>query len=349
MPVLTASAPMSSSTALIWSRTKAGDCSAIDVTPRVFCAVSATIAVMPCAPQRAKALRSAWIPAPPPESDEAMVSTRGITRVHPVGRPAARAGRDRVPAARDAARLGTAARPASTASAIATRHPLRVGGPGDRGGDAARASQPSSIASAASLAVPMPASRITGTPARSTIIAMLCGFRMPSPEPIGAPSGITAAQPASSRRQREHRVVVGVGQHGEAVGDQQLRRVEQLDRVGQQGDVVGDHLELDQVGLQRLAGQPGGEQRLGGGVAAGRVRQDGDARPRRMVPISDPCPAPPTRRIATVVSSVPEAASTLLEHVEGRRAAGADDQPRGHRRGRRAAMARLGAKARVLR
>ena len=58
--------------------------------------------------------------------------------------------------------------------------------------------QPSSMANAASLAVPMPASRMTGTLARSTIIAMLCGFWMPSPDPIGAPSGITAAQPAPS-------------------------------------------------------------------------------------------------------------------------------------------------------
>ena len=80
MPVLAASAPMSSRTALIWSRTNPGDCSAMAVTPRVFCAVSATIADMPCAPQRAKAFRSAWIPAPPPESDEAIVRARKTQR-----------------------------------------------------------------------------------------------------------------------------------------------------------------------------------------------------------------------------------------------------------------------------
>ncbi len=62
------------------------------------------------------------------------------------------------------------------------------------------ASQPSSIAIAASLAVPMPASRITGTPASATMSSMLCGFLTPSPEPIGAPSGMTAAQPACSSR-----------------------------------------------------------------------------------------------------------------------------------------------------
>lgn len=76
------------------------------------------------------------------------------------------------------------------------------------GGSAARvtavanstASQPSSIASAASLAVPIPASSTTGTPAAATIISMLCGLAMPSPVPIGDPSGMTAAQPASSSR-----------------------------------------------------------------------------------------------------------------------------------------------------
>ena len=50
------------------------------VTPTVFCAVSAVIAVMPWTPQRANAFRSAWIPAPPPESEPAMESTAGTSR-----------------------------------------------------------------------------------------------------------------------------------------------------------------------------------------------------------------------------------------------------------------------------
>src|SRR4051794_32978515 len=33
---------------------------------------------MPCTPSASIVLRSAWIPAPPPESDPATVSTRGI-------------------------------------------------------------------------------------------------------------------------------------------------------------------------------------------------------------------------------------------------------------------------------
>ncbi|CPU63743.1 Uncharacterised protein [Mycobacteroides abscessus] len=54
------------------------------------------------------------------------------------------------------------------------------------------------MASAASLAVPIPASRITGTPAAATIISMLCVLVMPNPVPMGDPSGITAAHPTSS-------------------------------------------------------------------------------------------------------------------------------------------------------
>src|SRR5215218_9245096 len=50
-----------------------------EITSWVFWAVSATIAEVPCTPAAANAFRSAWIPAPPPESDVAMVSALGIT------------------------------------------------------------------------------------------------------------------------------------------------------------------------------------------------------------------------------------------------------------------------------
>jgi hypothetical protein len=46
-------------------------------TDVVFCAVTPTIAVMPWHPAAANALRSACIPAPPPESDVAMERQRG--------------------------------------------------------------------------------------------------------------------------------------------------------------------------------------------------------------------------------------------------------------------------------
>ena len=61
-------------------------------------------------------------------------------------------------------------------------------------------SAPSSMATAVSLAVPTPASTMTGTFARSTMIRTARGLRMPWPEPMGDPSGMTLAAPASSRR-----------------------------------------------------------------------------------------------------------------------------------------------------
>src|SRR5512132_3343501 len=44
-----------------------------------FCTVTAVMADMPWTPWARNVLRSAWIPAPPPESDPAMVSTRAGT------------------------------------------------------------------------------------------------------------------------------------------------------------------------------------------------------------------------------------------------------------------------------
>ena len=44
-------------------------------TPTVFCAVTAVITLIPKTPNWWKVLRSAWIPAPPPESEPAIVST----------------------------------------------------------------------------------------------------------------------------------------------------------------------------------------------------------------------------------------------------------------------------------
>ena len=51
--------------------------------PCVFCSVTAVMAEAPKTPRAAKVFRSAWIPAPPPESEPAMVRTRG-TCSHPV-------------------------------------------------------------------------------------------------------------------------------------------------------------------------------------------------------------------------------------------------------------------------
>src|ERR1700704_4015934 len=54
--------------------------------------------------------------------------------------------------------------------------------------------QPSSMAIAASEAVPTPASTMTGTFALSMMICRFHGLRMPMPDPISDASGITAQQ-----------------------------------------------------------------------------------------------------------------------------------------------------------
>ncbi len=80
MPVFAAATSRSEQTASSCASTNAGGSSSIAVTPTVFCAVSATSALVPWQPAAAKAFRSAWMPAPPPESDVAIVrQTGGVT------------------------------------------------------------------------------------------------------------------------------------------------------------------------------------------------------------------------------------------------------------------------------
>src|SRR5712675_507726 len=76
MPVLSASAPMSLSTTSICWAMKAGSIATTPCTPSVFCAVKAVIAVAAKAPMAVTALMSAWMPAPPPESEPATIKTR---------------------------------------------------------------------------------------------------------------------------------------------------------------------------------------------------------------------------------------------------------------------------------
>ena len=95
--------------------------------PTVFCAVIAVIAVIPCTPQAANALRSAWMPAPPPESEPAIDSTRREVRaaaseVTTAGRLARSGVTAHVPAARLAPHVARAA-PAEASAASPRRAP----------------------------------------------------------------------------------------------------------------------------------------------------------------------------------------------------------------------------------
>ena len=75
IPVFTARTAKSVSTLSSCSVTVRGGSGSTASTPRVFCAVTAVSTLVPYAPRAAKTFRSAWMPAPPPESEPAMVST----------------------------------------------------------------------------------------------------------------------------------------------------------------------------------------------------------------------------------------------------------------------------------
>ena len=68
-----ASTSMSPATTSICRRTSSAGSSSDSFTPSVFCAVTAVIAVIPYTPRIENTFRSAWIPAPPLESDPAIV------------------------------------------------------------------------------------------------------------------------------------------------------------------------------------------------------------------------------------------------------------------------------------
>src|SRR4029453_7813949 len=85
IPVLAASAPMSPSTASSWRATNSGARLATPCTPIEFCAVTAVRTEAPNTRKALKVFRSAWMPAPPPESEPAMVSARGIAGLVLIG------------------------------------------------------------------------------------------------------------------------------------------------------------------------------------------------------------------------------------------------------------------------
>ncbi len=81
IPVLAAATGMSLATASICATTRSGSRAVQAETRTEFWAVTAVIADVPCTRWAAKVRRSAWIPAPPPESDPATVSATFMRRV----------------------------------------------------------------------------------------------------------------------------------------------------------------------------------------------------------------------------------------------------------------------------
>jgi hypothetical protein len=88
IPVLAARGARSTATWEICSSIMSTGTGTYRDTPSVFWAVMAVIALVPWHPSAANVFRSAWIPAPPPESDPAIVSATGSL----IGVPSARRG-----------------------------------------------------------------------------------------------------------------------------------------------------------------------------------------------------------------------------------------------------------------
>src|SRR6266545_2497032 len=74
MPVFAARTSKSVTTARSCLRISPTGRGKIESTERVFCAVTHVTTDVPCTPIEANDLRSAWIPAPPPESLPAIVN-----------------------------------------------------------------------------------------------------------------------------------------------------------------------------------------------------------------------------------------------------------------------------------
>src|ERR1043165_2470544 len=91
---------------------------------------------------------------------------------------------------------------------------------------------PSSMAMVTSDAVPTPASMMIGTVARSMMISMLLRLMTPSPEPMGAPAGLTPAPAA-----RWARGVLG-GEAAGGVGQQLVLRPDPVEQALARAAVV---------------------------------------------------------------------------------------------------------------
>jgi len=74
IPLLSAAGRRSFATASSCARTSSGVIALHACTPSVFCAVIAVTTDVPKTPKRWNVFRSAWMPAPPPESEPAIVS-----------------------------------------------------------------------------------------------------------------------------------------------------------------------------------------------------------------------------------------------------------------------------------
>jgi hypothetical protein len=100
------------------------------------------------------------------------------------------------------------------------------------------------------------------------MIRRLYGLRIPSPErhDRGAPRVLELL--------RRDRIVVRVGQDGEALLREDARRLDEPLHVREERAAVADHLELHEIAHLQLAPEPRRADRLLGGEARGGVGEE---------------------------------------------------------------------------
>ncbi len=138
-------------------------------------------------------------------------------------------------------------------------------------------SAPISMHSAACEGTPSPASTITGTSACSTMISIAWRSLRPRPDPIGAASGMTVAQPAASSFFCRTGSGMTYGSTVKPFADELLGRPERLLAVRKEVPRVRDHLELDPVREAACTCETSDAHGLVCSLAAGGVRQQHDA------------------------------------------------------------------------
>ena len=220
-----------------------------------------------------------------------------------------------------------ARRPASTADAHRRRHAARIVRLGDRGVDHAPRRSRAPSRRRRPRRCRCPASSTTGTGLRAQISSIAAGLAMPR-------AG------ADQRSQRHHRgaadigqllagdrVLVAIGQHGKALAHQLVGGAHQLLDIGVEGLAVADQLELDPVGLQRLARQLGGQDRVARGDAARGVGQDAVAVAEQIdEAFGIAVEADPADRDGDQLGAA--RLQRIEQHLLVRVAGGADEQPR---------------------
>ncbi len=123
-----------------------------------------------------------------------------------------------------------------------------------------------------------------------------------------------------------HRIIGGIGQHDEALGDEQFAGIDEFDHIGQQGVLIGDDLHLHPVGAERLPGEFRSDHGITCGAASRGVRQGSDVQAAQQVEDGFPGGGGRVSTHRHRGQFRPGGHQRLLQHRHGGGATGAHDQ-----------------------